>query len=176
MYDITREKCPHRERTWILKINDIQFGVVEVIHMTDTLRSIVGTFAAFTKDFSEQIIVSYDCEKVKHRISYSINNFIDDIHAEIGDREIHVPRVLEDDAPEQLYVHDDITEDTVDTAINMMRLDISLSLKGYQKVSLVQAHLKSERELNAACPMRDLVQKAKLARTRATPVHVHAEW
>lgn len=175
MYTIEKKACSERERTWLLFIGGHQMGTVEIIHMTDTLRSLAGQFVAFTTDY-EEIKVTYDCDKAIHRVSYSINHFINDIQDAIKGRELHIPRAISEDAPEQIYMTSDVTEDNVDSVVEMLRIDTP---KGWnmqslwQKVGYVQTYLREEKEENIACPMRNLVQQSKLAKTRATPVHIH---
>lgn len=175
MYTITKTPCPDRERTWLLSINGHQMGIVEIVHMTNTLRSLEGSFRASTVD-REQINVTYDCEKVKNRVAYSINNFITDIQKVIGERELRIPRMLTVDAPEQIYVQDDVTTHNVDTIVTMLRIETPSGWNSQtpsQRVGYVQTFLRDERQANIENPMRDLVQRSKLAKTRATEISEH---
>ena len=175
MYKIIKTPCPERERTWILSIDGHAMGIAEVVFMTDSLRSTFGQFKAFTKDF-EPINVSYDCNNEKLRVSYTINNFIADIQAAIKGKELHFPRMISEDAPEQLYTMADVNESNVDEVAVMLNLDTPYGWEtqtNFQKVGYVHTFLRDERLANMEHPMLDLVQRSKLAKTRATKISVH---
>ncbi len=172
-YTIERTKSD-KERTWFLTIDGIKFGQAEVVHLTDTLRSVVATFEAFTADGFKPITVSYDCNKVKARVAYSINNFIDDIMEAIGDKEIFIPRVLDDNVMGQVIVPEDVTLQNTREAAEVLKLDVDADLD-VARVQVIN-HLADNKAKHLDMPMFDLVQKSKLGRTRATAVHHHMAW
>lgn len=174
-YHINKELCRERERTWLLTIEGNVMGYAEVVFMTDTLKSIDATFLAFTTEY-EEISIKYLCEEQDVRVPYSINDFIASVQKAIGGKELHLPRIISEDAPEQIYTAADVNESNVDEVAVMLNLDTPYgweSQSAFQKVGYVHTFLREERIENMACPMRSLVQQSKLAKTRATKISVH---
>jgi hypothetical protein len=166
MYQINRVKHPELSRTWNLEIFGSVVGSVEIVHMTDTLRSINGDFLAFTKGTFEPIKVSYRCEETNYRKTYSISKFIEDIIEAIGDREIHLSTHLPEDAHDQIIVPSDVTEENAADIAKILKVDVASRQE-------VLDYLRLERSANMEMPMLNLIRLSRMAKTRPTPLHIH---
>jgi len=159
MHTITKRQSEHQNE-WDLFIKDSFIGSVEVVFLTNTSRTCVGSVAVMTVD-GQCLEYSYDGEEARKIMS--IAQFIANAQTVFGDYELRLAET-EEEKEEREFDNLVLIRDVTDE--NAERLAAHMGVAVYGKTSSEMAenlrdYLRAEKEKMAAIPMYDLVRRSK---------------
>lgn len=159
MHTITKRQSEHQNE-WDLYIKDSFIGSVEVVFLTNTSRTCVGSVAVMTTD-GQCLEYSYDGETTR-KIT-SIAQFIAAAQEAFGDHELQLMDEEEEKEEREfdnLVLIRDVTDENAERLAAHMGIEVA-GVTPADKAGNLRDYLRAEKEKMALIPMYDLVRRSK---------------